>query len=137
MDRAFLDANVLFSAAWGDGGFMRTLWEARGVEPITSEYASAEARRNLRDDARIRVLDSLLRDITVARTTEGVIQLPAEAAGLPDDDRPILEAAIVLRATHLLTGNVRDFGPLFGRRVGGVLVLRPRTYLDSMRKRAR
>ena len=133
MDRVFLDANVLFSAAWGDGGRMRALWEIRGVELITSEYASLEARRNLRSDARVRALDSLLRNVTVARVAEGAIDLPPEAAGLPEDDRPILEAAIVLRATHVLSGNVHDFGSLFGRRVGGVLVLRPSTYVNVVR----
>lgn len=135
MDRVFLDANVLFSAAWGDGGQMRRLWDLKGAELLTSEYAADEARRNLREPAEIRGLEALLRRATVEDPVEGLVHLPAIAAGLPDDDRPIVEAAIAMRATHLLTGNVRHFRPLFGRRVAGVLVLRPSTYLNVARGR--
>jgi hypothetical protein len=53
---------------------------------------------------------------------------PATSHGLPPDDVPILAAAIACRATHLLTGDIRHFGPLHGRRVAGVLVLRPAEY---------
>jgi hypothetical protein len=48
-----------------------------------------------------------------------------EGAGLPAKDRPILSAAIAAGATHLLTGDRRRFGPLHGRCVAGVLILRP------------
>jgi hypothetical protein len=41
----------------------------------------------------------------------------------------LLTAAIASGATHLITGDLRDFKPLFGRKIGGVLVLRPRDYL--------
>lgn len=131
----FLDANVLFSAAWGDGGRMRRLWELPGVELMTSEYAVEEARRNLLDPERVKTLDDLLLALTVEDPVEGLVHLPSAAAGLPDDDRPILEGAIAMRASHLLTGNVRDFGSLFGRRVGGVMVLRPSTYLNVVHGR--
>jgi hypothetical protein len=43
---------------------------------------------------------------------------------------PILLAAIASGATHLITGDLRDFKTLFGRKIGGVLVLRPRDYLE-------
>jgi hypothetical protein len=48
---------------------------------------------------------------------------------LAEKDAPILLAAIGARATHLLTGDVRDFGRYFGKRLGGVLVLTPGEYL--------
>ena len=133
MDRVFLDANVLFSAAWGDGGTLRALWTLRDIELCTSEYAVTEARRNLRDPSLVAVLDALVRRVTVAEPAAVAIDLPAIAARLPEDDRPILAAAISMRATHLLTGNVRHFGSLLGRRVTGVLVLRPSTYLNVVR----
>ena len=135
MDRVFLDANVLFSAAWGDGGALRALWTLRDVDLCTSEYAVTEARRNLRDPSLVGVLDTLLGRVTVGEPAAVAIELPAIAARLPDDDRPILAAAIAMRATHLLTGDVRHFGPLLGRRVTGVLVLRPSTYLNVARGR--
>ena len=128
MDRVFLDANVLFSAAWRPDGRVRRLWELRGVELLTSEYAFEEARRNLADAEHLRALARLLRTTTIVETHDVVIPLPAAALCLPADDRPILLAAITARATHLLTGNSRDFGPLLGRRVGGVTVLLPGEY---------
>jgi uncharacterized protein len=54
--------------------------------------------------------------------------LPSDVQ-LPDKDFPILLAAIEARAIHLLTGDVRDFGRYFGKRIGGVLVLMPGEYL--------
>jgi hypothetical protein len=135
VDRAFLDSNVLFSAAWGDGGRIRRLSDLASVELLTSEYAVEEVRRNLRESAAFGSIDALLRRTRVEDPPDGLVRLPAAAAALPDDDRPILEAAIALRATHLLTGNVRDFRSLLGRRVGGVIVLRPSTYLNIVRGR--
>lgn len=129
MDRVFLDANVLFSAAWRPDGRVRRLWELRDVELLTSEYAFEEARRNLEGTERLKTLARLLRTTTIVETHDVVIRLPAVASCLPADDRPILLAAITARATHLLTGNSRDFGPLLGQRVGGVTVLLPAEYL--------
>jgi uncharacterized protein len=49
---------------------------------------------------------------------------------LPDKDRPILLAAIGAGATHLLTGDFRHFGPYYGERIEGVLILPPGEYLS-------
>ncbi len=47
MDRLFLDANVLFSAAYRrDAGIVR-LWHFGDVELMTSPYAAEETRINL------------------------------------------------------------------------------------------
>lgn len=45
--RPFLDANVLFSAAYRDGSRLRRQWDLDGVELLTSGYALEEARRSL------------------------------------------------------------------------------------------
>lgn len=47
MDVLFLDANVLFSAAYRDDAQIARLWDLDDVELITSHYAADEARRNL------------------------------------------------------------------------------------------
>ncbi len=44
---------------------------------------------------------------------------------LRDKDHPILKAAIAAGATHLITGDVKDFGRYFGRRIVGILVVTP------------
>ena len=55
-------------------------------------------------------------------------ELPHGVA-LLEKDVPILLAATEANATHLLTGDVRRFGSLFGKRVDGILVLLPGDYL--------
>ena len=52
-----------------------------------------------------------------------------ESISLPDKDKPILLAAIKERATHLITGDVRHFGPYSGKAVEGILILSPADYV--------
>ena len=131
MDRLFLDANVLFSAAWREDSGLLRLWKLPGAELVSSAYAVEEARRNLGEtEARAR-LETLLGDMTIV--AEGsVAELPANVTLAPKD-RPILAAAIHANATHLITGDRKDFGKLFGRRIRGVLILRPADYHRSRR----
>ena len=100
MDRVFLDANVLFSAAYKSKSNLARLWTISDVELLTSTYAAEEARVNLVDSAQQLRLAELLRSMTLSA---GLAALPAGVA-LPEKDRPILQAAIYVRATHLLTG---------------------------------
>lgn len=127
MDRVFLDANVLFSAAYrAENGLLR-IWTYPGAVLLASPYAIEEARRNLPDtDAKER-LEKLL--ITVCVTPEAPLATPVpDGVALPAKDVPILLAAIAGQATHLLTGDVRHFGPLFGKTIAGVLVMLPAHY---------
>lgn len=128
MDRVFLDANVLFSAAYRDGSGLLRLWKLPNAELISSEYAVAEARCNLDNDEQRERLDRLLRRMHLVSESFESPPLPT-GADLPVKDRPILAAAIHAGATHLLTGDKADFGKLFGRRISGVLILRPADYL--------
>ncbi|MDR7475794.1 MAG: PIN domain-containing protein [Armatimonadota bacterium] len=127
MDVLFLDANVLFSAAYSARSGLRRLWALPDVELVTSTYAVEEARRNLEPGPRRRRLDRLLRRVRVVG--EAPPPWTAGAGRLPEKDRPILAAAMAVRATHLLTGDVTHFGPFLGQEVGGVRVLTPGEYL--------
>jgi predicted nucleic acid-binding protein len=132
LDRLFLDANVLFSAAWRENSGLLRLWNLREAELMSSAYAVDEARRNLSDsEARAR-LETLLDETTIV--AEGSLATLPPTLSLAAKDRPILAAAIYAGATHLITGDRRDFGKLFGRRIGGVLILRPADYLKSRRR---
>ena len=127
MDRVFLDANVLFSAAYRRDAALKRLWRLPGLELVTSAYALEEARRNLSERGQRARLTRLRRLVTVIaepkdRPLPKGVQLPAK-------DRPILLAALDAKATHLLTGDVSHFGRYFGRTVQGVLVLPPADYL--------
>ncbi len=126
MDRLFLDANVLFSAAYRPNAGLLQFWKLRNVILCSSNYALEEARVNLAEEAQKRRLTRLARSIHFFDAA------PREIPGgisLPEKDWPILFAALEARATHLITGDVRHFGPYFGRRIEGILVVPPASYL--------
>jgi uncharacterized protein len=119
--RVFLDANVLFSAAWRSGAGLTGLWERPELQLVTSPYAVAEAERNLarkRPDAVPRLAALLSR---VENTN--AFCLLEEGHGLPPKDEPILAAAVASQCKVLLTGDIADFGHVLGRTVQGVRVL--------------
>lgn len=128
MDLVFLDANVLFSAAWREDAGLLALWELPDAVMLTSRYAVDEALANLPDRPRQDRLRRLLERLVVGEASFDEVRVPAGMC-LPDDDLPILRAAIGMRASHLLTGDLRHFGPLMGKQVAGVEVLRPADYL--------
>lgn len=130
MERVFLDANVLVSAALRPGSRIASLWTLPDVRLLASPHMLAEARRNVpAPDAAAR-LEALIEALTV---------LPAEPAdfpiegdpGLPPKDRPVLLAAIVSGASVLLTGDVTRFDACLGSVVNGVRVLLPAQYLRA------
>lgn len=99
-----------------------------GVQLITSTYAEEEARRNLETPVQHATLDELLRHVKILSFQSGFSLLPT-GLELPDNDRPILEAAIFSQATHLLSGDMKAFGAYYGRALAGVLILPPAAYL--------
>ncbi|MBI4409193.1 MAG: PIN domain-containing protein [Gemmatimonadetes bacterium] len=127
MDVLFLDANVLYSAAYrADAGVAR-LWQLEETTLLTSGYALEEARRSLeRPEQRAR-LDELTKAVEVSEAIPDV-ELPPDVV-LPAKDRPILTAALAAGATHLITGDQTHFGRLFGCRIGITLVTTPAAYL--------
>jgi predicted nucleic acid-binding protein len=124
--RLFLDANVLFSAAYREDSPLLGLWQRRGVELLTSAYAHAEAERNLNESQRVR-LTVLMKEVRLVSDAPRQ-ELPEELF-LRRKDVPIVAAAIAAGATHLITGDRRDFGPHFGKRFGNMRILPPRDYL--------
>jgi len=127
MDRLFLDANVLFSAAYrAEAGLVR-LGRLKEVVLCTSHYAAGAARLNLSDDVQKGRLARLLVTVQFCEASER--ELP-RGISLPGKDAPILIAAIEAGATHLLTGDVRHFGSYFGQTVEGVLISLPGEYLQ-------
>jgi predicted nucleic acid-binding protein len=128
MDRLFLDANVLFSAAYRQGAGLLRFWNLKNVTLCSSHYALEEARINLSDDAQRGRLEKLARKIQLFDSTAH--QLPS-AISLPEKDRPILLAAMAARTTHLITGDLRHLGPYFGKKIEGILVVTPSQYLRT------
>lgn len=126
-DRVFLDANVLFSTAYREAAGLRRLWRLEGVELVTSGYALEEARRNLGSREQRARLNRLVSDLELVR--EAPSRALPDDVDLPEKDQPILLAALEAGATHLLTGDITDFGALLGRRVEELRIERPASYL--------
>jgi predicted nucleic acid-binding protein len=132
--RVFLDANVLFSAAYLEHSGLARLWTLHDVELVTSAYAIEEARRNLAID-RLEALSRLTQFTKAIVTVDAPqgLKLP-NSVRLEPKDQPILLAAIHGHADYLLTGDARHFEHLYGKRIEMVLVLRPAQYFASRRR---
>jgi uncharacterized protein len=133
LERVFLDANVLYSAAYMEFAGLARLWSLDNVQLLTSAYAIEEARRNLateRPEA-VQRLNRLLESVSTVDAPHG-LKLPARIR-LNPKDQPILLAAIHGKTHYLLTGDARDFGNLYGKEIEGVLVLRPAQYFERQR----
>jgi predicted nucleic acid-binding protein len=128
--KVFLDANILFSGSIRDSRIARliTLIKQHG-SCVTNSYAVEEARKNieLKKFGSLAGLDLLLENITVSNKL--LLKLPVE---LRSKDTPILGGAIALKCTHLLTGDKKDFGFLFGKQVENVLVVSPKLLAAEM-----
>lgn len=128
--KLFLDANVVFSAAYRDTGNAQALVALARADHCalqTSAHALEEARRNLALKAKgyeRRLAEALAHVALVPEAPAALVQW-AQSEGLPLKDAPILAAAVHAGADVLVTGDARDFGALQGRTLRGVQVLSP------------
>jgi predicted nucleic acid-binding protein len=111
LDIVFLDASVLFSAAYRSKAMVFRIWELGHVRLVTSSYAVEETHKNLADSAQKDRLAELLKSVNLLGDV-AVVPLPA-GIDLPAKDIPILQAAVAARATHLLTSDMKHFGRYF------------------------
>jgi len=125
-NRIFLDANVLFSAAYRAEAGMLAFWKLRDATLCSSRYAIEEARSNLSEEAQKERLARLAEGLELFDASS---EEPLLGMALPSKDWPILLAAIAARATHLVTGGVRHFAACFGKTVEGILIVTPSEYL--------
>ncbi|MGH8273235.1 MAG: PIN domain-containing protein [Gammaproteobacteria bacterium] len=126
--RLFLDANILFSAAYRKGSPAELLFRlarAGYCELVTSAFALEEARRNiqLKRPERHAALEKLAVQIALSPLPNATTNADASRHGLPAKDVPILAAAITAGAEALVTGDRSHFGPLYDRRIKGLRVL--------------
>jgi len=135
--RLFLDANVLFSAAYSPAGRAVALFRLSEIGRCTliaSPHVIEEATRNVA----IKVPDKapeLARFLTAcerAQEAPSNVVSWAAAKGLPENDAPVLAAAASCGADMLVTGDRTHFGHLFDRRAGDVLVCPLRDALARM-----
>ena len=99
MHRLFLDANILFSAAYRRDSGLVQFWKLNDTTLCSSRYALEEARINLEENKQRLRLEKLARQVHLfeAATRE----LPP-GFSLPEKDVPIFLAVIEARASHSL-----------------------------------
>lgn len=128
--KVFLDANILFSGSAPDSQIAKLLAVIQQHGScVTNPYAIEEARKNLelKKFGSLEGLESLLEEITVSNKL--ILNLPVK---LKSKDLPILGGALAQKCTHLLTGDKKDFGFLFGQEVMGVKVVSPKLLAEEM-----
>jgi predicted nucleic acid-binding protein len=128
--RIFLDANILFSAALPKSRMCEFL-EAISSETdfLTNAYAIEETCRNLemKFPENLKTLEQLI------KKCEMISQLAANLeVELPPKDKPILGGAIAGRATHLRTGDERDFGKFWSNTIQGVKIVSPKMLAQEL-----
>lgn len=129
MDILFLDANILFSAAYSTQSSLKRFWELQ-VKLMSSDYAETEAQRNLSLQEQKLRLFHLMKSVELI-THYTLDNIPANIT-LREKDKPILAAAIAANASHLITGDYRDFGKLYFKKIKNVTVLPPTEYLKKV-----
>jgi predicted nucleic acid-binding protein len=133
-NRLFLDANVLFTAAHNPDGKAAFLFDkvtAGHWELISSRFAIEEARRNIAAKY-AQCLERL--DELIEKVTEVPQPVPHKALiDLPEKDQPIFLAAQAAQATHLLTGDLKHFGPHMNRpkKSSGIVIQTVADYLAN------
>jgi predicted nucleic acid-binding protein len=135
--RLFLDANILFSAAYRDDNAALLLFDlaaAGRCRLVTSAFAWDEAHRNiaLKAAPRAHALDALKARLELAPVPDAAAVVAAAAHGLPGKDAPILAAAGAASADILVTGDRTHFGHLYGKAIDRLRVLTLRETLARL-----
>ena len=133
--RVFLDSNILFAAVQSPEGKAASIVRDAGklrITVLTCQFAVEEATRNLKlkSPGRAGGLAPLLSRVEIVPTA-GAGRCPVP---LPAKDVPILLSALAIEATHLLTGDIRDFGPYMNKpsRTGGIVIQSVDDFLRSL-----
>ena len=131
--RLFLDANILFTAEHNPRGKAALIVELGGSGHwalYSSRLTVEEAHRNIARKSPLHVLRTILRGV---RLVEHRVDLYFPE-GLARKDQPIFQAALACRATHLLTGDLKDFGRFMNRpeQTAGIRIQTVAEFLDQI-----
>jgi predicted nucleic acid-binding protein len=135
--KLFLDANIIFTAAYSAQGLSRGLFRLAAAGKCalcTSAFAHEEAVRNIRKKAPDKLADLSMLMQQVKILPEPHPKWVTWAAGLPLvwKDSPVLAAALQEKVDIFVTGDRRDFAHLFGQVVEGVKILTPADALEAV-----
>lgn len=124
--RLFLDANVLVSAAWKTESKVRRLRQIPGVELVTSNFVLEECQRNLPLTEQHRRLAQLLRNVRVLAFRS--VPMLENSPPLAEKDKHVFAAAVLARASFLVTGDRTHFGEWYGTRILGIRIEPPASF---------
>lgn len=135
--KLFLDANVIFTAAYSAQGLSRGLFRlaaAGKCSLCTSAFAQEEAHRNIQKKAADKLPDftTLMRQVDILPEPHPKWVTWAERLPLARKDTPVLAAAIQGKVDIFVTGDRRDFGHLFEQVLEGVKILTPTDALEAV-----
>jgi predicted nucleic acid-binding protein len=135
--RLFLDANVLFSAAYREGNAVELLFavaRAKLCSLLGSPFVMEEARRNIaaKKPERLQALEILISELMLVAEPPPGRMADMLRHGLPAKDAPVLAAAVFARADALITGDRAHFGHLYGTVVEGTRVLTIAMVLEQL-----
>ncbi len=140
MIRAFLDANVLFTAAYSRAGSSWAIIQEARVQDdlvvMTTEYVFDEAENKLQEKfpASLGEYASLKPILETCPEPSGALVEHLSSVIRYPKDRPVLAGAISAKADWLLTWDDNHFGHLYGIRVYDVLVSDPGSGLYMLRQ---
>ena len=133
--KILLDANVLFTAAHNPKGkacFLIGVAEFQKWIVVTCALAIEEAERNLK----VKFPDCLNE---LKKRLRQVVIVPTIVDGncpvvLSDKDRPIFLSALQAKCSHLLTGDLKDFGRHMNKptKSAGILIQTVAEFLDRL-----
>jgi len=126
--RAYLDANILFSASYIERHRFLQFWHMEGVTPVTSPYAVGEVRPHLKRPGHAARFDSLLQETEFVSDVD--LRIIPSHIQMVDKDKPILAAAIGASLDYLVTGDINHFGHLYDTVVAHVYVISPTDFLN-------
>jgi len=126
--RAYLDANVLFSASYSERNRFLQFWRMENVTPVTSSYAIGEVRGHLIRPGHAARLDALLCNTEIVSDVD--LRFVPSHIQMVEKDKPILAAAIGASIDYLVTGDRNHFSHLYNKVVAHVYVISPTEFLD-------
>ena len=135
--KLFLDANVIFTAAYSAQGLSRGLFRLAAVGKCslcTSAFAHEEAVRNIQKKAPDKLADltMLMQQVNILPEPHPQWVIQAARLHLAQKDAPVLAAALQGKVDIFVTGDRRDFGHLFGQALEGVKILTPADALATV-----
>ena len=135
MNRLFLDANVLFTAAHnpdGKASLIISLGIKGAWEVYSSGFAVEEARRNIavKYPSFEKKFKELISAITIVSETPDAYYPP----DLNEKDRPIFQTAHACHASHLITGDIAHFRAFMSKpeETTGIIILTAAMFLSSL-----